>query len=68
MVTIKKDKLVITIDSMDPATLHNELKNSVIGILQNIKYEPSELLEIESCQYFLLMLLKKLSDEVIIEE
>ncbi len=60
MVKTKKNKLVIEIETNDPEMLRTELKNSIIGILQNIKYGDADLLEIESSQYFLLMLLKEI--------
>jgi hypothetical protein len=62
MVKTEEKRLVIEIETNDPEMLRNELKNSIIGILQNIKYEESELLEIESSQYFLLMLLKEIME------
>ena len=60
MVRTKKNKLVIEIYTNDSEMLRTELKNSIIGILQNIKYGDADLLEIESSQYFLLMLLKEI--------
>lgn len=56
----EKRKLIIEIEAYDPEILLVELKASIIGILQNVKYENADSNELESCQYFLLLLLKNL--------
>ena len=53
-------RLVIEIEAYDPNELLIELRKAIIVILQNVKYEDSERLELESSQYFLLLLLRNL--------
>ena len=56
-------RLVIEIEAYDPNELLIELRKAIIVILQNVKYEDADRLELESSQYFLLLLLRNLINE-----
>jgi hypothetical protein len=56
-------KLIIEIEAYNPNELLIELRKAIIVILQNVKYEDADRLELESSQYFLLLLLRNLINE-----
>lgn len=56
-------KLIIEIEAYNPNELLIELRKAIIVILQNVKYEDAHRLELESSQYFLLLLLRNLINE-----
>lgn len=67
MITITKDKLIIEIEHPVPGELLNEFKEAIVYSLQHVDYsETSDLKELGHCNYFMLELLKSISEKVVI--
>lgn len=63
MVTVTENKIIIEIHDESPADLLIEFKNAIIDVLQHLDFKTPNIVELESSQFFVLMILRELMNE-----